>query len=74
MFAVKAIYDEDRFLLSEPVPVKEKYDVVITFTNPVKKDQSKLLDFVGMFDSDDVKLVQEMIDDRESFFKGRPKV
>jgi hypothetical protein len=74
MFAVKAIYDEDRFLLSEPVPVKEKYDVVITFTNPVKKDQGKLLDFVGMFDNADVELVQEIIDNRENFFTGRPEV
>jgi hypothetical protein len=74
MFAVKAVYDENRFLLQEPVPVKEKYDVVITFTNPSKKDQSKLLEFVGMFDNDDVQAVQEMIDDRGNFFKDRPEI
>ena len=74
MFAVKAVYDENRFLLQEPVPVKEKYDVVITFTNPFKKDQSKLLEFVGMFDSDDVQTVQEIIDDRGNIFKDRPEI
>ena len=74
MFAVKAVYDENRFLLQEPVPVKEKYDVVITFTNPSKKDQSKLLEFVGMFDNDDVQAVQEMMDDRGNFFKDRPEI
>ncbi|GHV80195.1 hypothetical protein AGMMS49944_19860 [Spirochaetia bacterium] len=41
---------------------------------PVKKDQSKLLEYAGMFDTDDVQLVQEMIDDRENFFKDRPGV
>jgi hypothetical protein len=74
MLAVKAIYDETKFVLDEPVPVKGKYEVVITFTNPVKKDQSKLLEYAGMFDTDDVQLVQEMIDDRENFFKNRPGV
>jgi hypothetical protein len=67
MFAVKAVYDKNKFLLDEPVPLNGKYEVVITFTNPVKKDQGKLLDFVGMFDNDDVQLVQEIIDNRESF-------
>ncbi|GMO25427.1 MAG: hypothetical protein Ta2F_00690 [Termitinemataceae bacterium] len=33
----------------------------------IKKDQSQLLDFIGMFDDDDVKLVQEIMDDRENF-------
>jgi hypothetical protein len=74
MLAVKAIYDENKFLLDEPVPVKGKYEVMITFTNPVKKDQSKLLEYAGMFDADDVQLVQDMIDGRENFFKDRPEV
>jgi hypothetical protein len=34
MLAVKAIYDENKFVLDEPAPVKGKYEVVITFTNP----------------------------------------
>ena len=74
MFAVKGIYEENRFLLNEPVPVQEKYDVVITFTNPVKKQQHNLLQFVGMFDNNDVQLVQEIIDCRENFFEGMPKL
>ncbi|GHV80267.1 hypothetical protein AGMMS49944_20580 [Spirochaetia bacterium] len=74
MVAVKAIYDESKFVLDEPVPVKGKYEVAITFTSPVKKDQSKLLEYAGMFDTDDVQLVQDMIDDRENFFKDRPEV
>ena len=55
MFAVKAIYDESKFVLDEPIPVKGKYEVLITFTNPVKKDQGKLLEYAGMFDTDDVQ-------------------
>ncbi|GHV78721.1 hypothetical protein AGMMS49944_05120 [Spirochaetia bacterium] len=74
MIAVKAVYDESKFVLDEPVPVKGKYEVVITFTNPVKKDQRKLLEYAGMFDTGDVQLVQDMIDDRENFFKDRQEV
>ncbi|GMO41611.1 MAG: hypothetical protein Pg6C_02580 [Treponemataceae bacterium] len=36
MYAAKAIYDGDLFRLEDPVPVKEKYEAVITFTKPIK--------------------------------------
>ncbi|MDR1453005.1 MAG: hypothetical protein LBJ25_03415 [Candidatus Margulisbacteria bacterium] len=35
MYAVKGIYDGKTVQLGDPVPVKEKYDVLITFLNPV---------------------------------------
>ena len=37
MYAIKAIYDGTNFKASQPIPVKEEYEVVITFIEPVKK-------------------------------------
>ena len=39
MYAIKAIYDGMNFRPMQPIPVKEDYEVVITFIEPVKKDQ-----------------------------------
>ena len=38
MYAIKAIYDGTNFKPMQPIPVKENYEVVITFIEPVKKD------------------------------------
>ena len=37
MYAIKAIYDGENFMPTQPIPVKEDYEVVITFVEPVKK-------------------------------------
>ena len=37
MQAIKAIYDGLNFMPMQPIPVKGKYEVVITFIKPVKK-------------------------------------
>ena len=36
MYAIKALYDGTDFKPKEPIPVNEEYEVVITFTTPVK--------------------------------------
>jgi len=38
MQTIKAIYDGTNFRLMQPIPVKENYEVFITFVEPVKKD------------------------------------
>ena len=38
MYAIKAIYDGTNFKPMQPIPVKENYEVVITFVEPIKKD------------------------------------
>ena len=38
MHAIKAVYDGKNFMPIQPIPVKEKYDVVITFIEPASKD------------------------------------
>ena len=42
MQTIKAIYDGTNFKLLQPAPVKENYEVFITFVEPVKKDTSEL--------------------------------
>jgi len=38
MYTIKAIYDGNNFKLMQPIPVKESYEVFITFVEPLKKD------------------------------------
>ena len=42
MYAIKAIYDGTNFKPIQPIPVKENYEVVITFIEPVKKDAADI--------------------------------
>jgi hypothetical protein len=35
MYAIKGIYDGQKVKFDDPVPVKEKYDVLITFLKPI---------------------------------------
>ncbi|MCL1816532.1 MAG: DUF2281 domain-containing protein [Clostridiales bacterium] len=37
MNAIKAIYDGTNFIPMQPIPVRENYEVIITFVNPLKK-------------------------------------
>ena len=39
MYAIKALYDGADFKPKEPIPVNEEYEVVITFTKPVKNTE-----------------------------------
>ena len=71
MYAIKGIYDGNCFRLEHPIPVKEKYKVVIAFTEPVKSNQENILDYCGIWDESDVKNVNEIIAERENFSFGR---
>ena len=39
MYAIKALYDGTDFRPKEPIPVNGEYEVVITFTTPVKNSK-----------------------------------
>ena len=43
MYSIKAIYDGNIFTPIQPIPVKEKYEVVITFIQPVEKNQDEVI-------------------------------
>ena len=74
MYAVKAIYDGNNFKLNDPVPIEGKYEVIITFTQPVEKDQEKILKYFGIWDEDDVNCLAEIIRERKSFSLGRSEI
>jgi len=42
MYAIEAVYDGINFKSMQPIPVKEKYKVVITFIEPVEKDTTDI--------------------------------
>ena len=41
MYSINAVYEGTVFKPTQPVPVKEDYEVVINFIKPIKKEQSK---------------------------------
>ena len=41
MYAIKAIYDGVNFKPKQPISIKEEYEVIITFIEPVNKDTKK---------------------------------
>jgi predicted DNA-binding antitoxin AbrB/MazE fold protein len=38
MYTIKAIYNGSSFSPLQPIPIKEDYEVLITFVEPLKKD------------------------------------
>ena len=40
MYSIKAIYDGTDFKSIQPIPVTEKYEVIITFVEPVEKGRA----------------------------------
>jgi len=45
MYAIKALYDGTGFKPKEPIPVNGEYEVVITFTTPVKNSGKQTRSF-----------------------------
>ena len=71
MYAVKAIYEGNNFKFEEPLTIKEDYEVVITFTNPIKKSQENILKYFNTWDKEDVDCIAEIIKERENFSLNR---
>ena len=71
MYAIKAIYDGSNFKPMQPIPVKENYEVVITFIEPVKKEQSGIMNFAGIWKDENVLDLDEIISERKNFSLGR---
>jgi hypothetical protein len=66
MYAIKAEFDGTKITLKEPVPVNEPYEAIVTFTSPKARPRSKegILDFAGIFDREDVAIIEEIIRER----------
>jgi len=74
MYEVKAIYDGNNFKFTEPLLIKENYEVVITFTKPIKKTQDDILQYFNIWDKDDVDCIAEIIKEREKFSLNRIEI
>ena len=71
MQAIKAIYDGKEFRTLEPIPVKGKYVVAITFIEPADNGQHDLLKYANIFNDDDVKSVEKVMEERKDFSSRR---
>jgi hypothetical protein len=40
MFAVQGIYVDGNITINEPVPVRKKYDVIVTFLKPASQEEN----------------------------------
>jgi len=77
MQVINAIYDGNFFKPTEPIPVEGKYEVVITFTKPINTKDSrrqKILKHFSTWNDDDVKNINEIIEERFNFSKGREEL
>jgi len=83
MESVNAIYDGHAIRFTEPIPVHGKYEVVVTFMRSLENiekrlsaeekeaKKQRLMSFVGTWDEEDVKLMEQMVAERSNIFKRR---
>ena len=74
MYEIKAIYDGNNFKLEEPIPIKEKYEVIIIFTKPIDNKgikKQKILKHFGVWNNEDVENINEIVNERVNFFANR---
>ena len=71
MYSIKAIYDGVRFNPMQPIPVKENYEVIITFIEPVGENQNRIMEFAGIWKNKNVIDIEQIIAERDNFSFGR---
>ena len=77
MQAINAIFDGNYFKPTEPIPVKGKYEVVITFTKSIDtndKKKQRILKYFGTLDDEDVKTINEIVEERTNFSMNRDEI
>jgi hypothetical protein len=72
MYAIKARFDGAAIIPTEEIPVTGPYEAIVTFTRPTKQSRPKesILDFAGIFDSEDVAIMEEIVGERRDPPKG----
>jgi len=74
MEAINAIYDGNNFKPTEPIPVKGRYEVVITFTKPIDTKEAKrqrILKHFGTWNNEDIDTISKIVAERGNFSKNR---
>jgi len=77
MHAINAIFDGNYFKPIEPIPVKGKYEVVITFIKSIDtkdKKRQRILKHFGTWDEKDMKTINEIVEDRTNFSMNRDEI
>ena len=68
MHAIRAIYDGTNFKPKQPIPVKENYEVIITFVEPVKETRNNIMDFAGIWKNKNVVDLEKIMRERENLY------
>ena len=74
MQAINAIFDGNLFKPIDPIPVQGKYEVIITFTKQIDSKElrrKRILNHFGTWNDDDVKIIDEIIQERSNFSLNR---
>lgn len=71
MHTIRAIYDGTSFKPMQPIPVKENYEVFITFVEPIKENQKHIMKFAGIWKDKDVIDLEKTMMERDNFSFGR---
>ncbi|MCL1864665.1 MAG: DUF104 domain-containing protein [Spirochaetes bacterium] len=77
MQSINAIFDGNHFKPIEPIPVEGQYEVVITFTKPIDtKDtrRQRVLKHFGAWNDEDIKTINEIVEERTCFSINRDKI
>ncbi|MDR2965157.1 MAG: DUF104 domain-containing protein [Treponema sp.] len=77
MQAINAVFDGNHFKPLEAIPIKGKYEVIITFTKPIDTKYSKrqrILEHFGTWNDEDVETINEIIQERANFSINRDKI
>ena len=77
MQAINAIFDGNYFKPTEPIPVKGKYEVVITFTKSIEskdKKRQRILKHFGTWSDEDIKTINEIVEERVNFSMNRDEI
>ena len=78
MQSINAIFDGNNFKPIDPIPVKGKYEVcVITFTKSIDskgKKRQRILKHFGTWDDEDIKIVNEIVEERANFSLYRNEI
>ncbi|MDR1095694.1 MAG: DUF104 domain-containing protein [Spirochaetaceae bacterium] len=77
MQTINAVFDGNIFKPMEPIPVTGKYEVLITFTKPIDTKSTKrqrMLKHFGTWDDEDVKTINQIVEERIHFSIGRDEI
>jgi len=77
METINAIFDGNNFRPIEPIPVKGKYEVVITFTKPIETKDTKrqrILKHFGTWDNEDIETINQIVKERANFSLNRDEI